>query len=78
MRRILLASASIVAFAGAAAAQEETTTGIIFSGDAELGEPDETLRSGTGRMWVGTKERSDGWRGGWWIRFKAWWHRIFY
>lgn len=42
MRRILLASASIVAFAGAAAAQEETTTGIIFSGDAELGFNDAT------------------------------------
>ena len=47
------------------------------SGDAEQGEPDETLRAGTGRMWVGTKERSDGWRGGWWVRFKAWWRRVF-
>ena len=42
MRRILLTSASIVAFAGAAAAQEETPTGIIFSGDAALGFNDAT------------------------------------
>ena len=47
------------------------------SGDAEMGEPEETLRAGTGRMWVGARERSDGWRGGWWTRFKAWWHRVF-
>ncbi len=37
MKRILLASASIVAFAGAAAAQDDLPTGIIFGGDASLG-----------------------------------------
>ncbi len=37
MKRILLASASIVAFAGAAAAESHSTSGITFSGDATLG-----------------------------------------
>ena len=37
MTRILLASASILAFAGAAAAQDDTPTGIIFGGDASFG-----------------------------------------
>lgn len=49
MRRILLASASIVAFAGAAAAQdEENPTGIIFSGDASLGFNDATAGDAEG------------------------------
>ncbi len=37
MTRILLASASILAFAGAAAAQDDQPTGIIFGGDASFG-----------------------------------------
>jgi opacity protein-like surface antigen len=37
MTRILLASASILAFAGAAAAQDESSEAIIFNGDASFG-----------------------------------------
>ncbi len=37
MTRILLASVSILAFAGAAAAQDDQPTGIIFGGDASFG-----------------------------------------
>lgn len=35
------------------------------------------LRSGTGRMWVGTQERAAGWAGAGWYRFKRWWRRLF-
>jgi hypothetical protein len=35
------------------------------------------VRSGTGRMWVGTEERAPGWIGGRWFRFKRWWRRVF-
>lgn len=37
MTRILLASASLLAFAGVAAAQDDVQTGIIFGGDASFG-----------------------------------------
>jgi hypothetical protein len=35
------------------------------------------VRSGTGRIWIGTEERNDGWMGGTWFRFKRWWRRLF-
>ncbi|KAL7420567.1 hypothetical protein Q5752_004518 [Cryptotrichosporon argae] len=35
------------------------------------------VRSGTGRMWVGTEPRAPGWPGGAWFRFKRWWRRLF-
>ncbi|MEL6550612.1 MAG: porin [Pseudomonadota bacterium] len=41
MKRILLASTAIVAFAGAAAADGHATDGVSFSGDAEFGYNDE-------------------------------------
>lgn len=34
------------------------------------------LRIGTGVLWIGLKERSSGWQGGWWQRFKLWWRRL--
>lgn len=52
-------------------------------GDIEegMGDVPEEVRSevrfGTGVMWPGSKERSDGWQGGWWERFKMWWRRVF-
>ena len=48
MKSILLASASIVAFAGAASAQEEVATGIIFGGDASFGFNDATAGDADG------------------------------
>lgn len=35
------------------------------------------VRIGTGSMWIGTMERSDGWRGSLWQRFIQWWRRLF-
>jgi len=35
------------------------------------------IRFGTGTMWVSSKQRSDGYRGGWWTRFVLWWRRLF-
>ena len=32
---------------------------------------------GTGSMWVSSKRRSDGWKGGWWSRFVLWLTRLF-
>lgn len=50
--------------------------------DIEEGEYDESegvrneIRIGTGVLWIGTRERSGNWRGGWWERFKAWWRGL--
>jgi len=49
--------------------------------DLEEGE-DETpegkrIHFGTGSMWVSSKERADGWNGGWWTRFILWWRHLF-
>lgn len=35
------------------------------------------VRFGTGSMWVSSKQRGDGWEGGWWTRFMLWWKRLF-
>ncbi|KAK0454970.1 hypothetical protein EV421DRAFT_467395 [Armillaria borealis] len=35
------------------------------------------IRFGTGCMWVGSRQRSDGWRGSWWSRFISWWKEAF-
>lgn len=32
---------------------------------------------GTGRMFVGDKQRREGWKGSWWHRFTGWWRRLF-
>lgn len=48
MKRILLASASIVAFAGAAAADGHATSGITFSGSADLGFNDDAQGDNNG------------------------------
>ncbi|PFH53834.1 hypothetical protein AMATHDRAFT_54369 [Amanita thiersii Skay4041] len=32
---------------------------------------------GTGSFWVSSKERGEGWDGGWWGRFVAWWRSTF-
>lgn len=36
-----------------------------------------TAWSGTGRMWVGAKEREAGWKGTGWERFCEWWRSLF-
>lgn len=35
------------------------------------------VRSGTGRLWIGSEERDAGWMGSRWFRFKRWWRRLF-
>jgi len=49
--------------------------------DLEVGEevsaPVGEIRIGTGRMWVSALRRTEGWEGGWWTKFKNWWHRLF-
>ncbi|KIM74344.1 hypothetical protein PILCRDRAFT_707498 [Piloderma croceum F 1598] len=51
------------------------------SPDIEEGEDDQVegkeIRFGTGSMWVSSKQRSDGFEGGWWTRFVLWWRRLF-
>jgi len=48
----------------------------IEEGDEEGGEAKQ-IRFGTGTMWISSKERSDGWEGGWWTRFILWWRKLF-
>ncbi|RDB25424.1 hypothetical protein Hypma_007740 [Hypsizygus marmoreus] len=48
----------------------------IEEGDDEGGEGKRVL-FGTGSMWVTSRQRADGWEGGWWTRFILWWRRIF-
>jgi hypothetical protein len=36
------------------------------------------IRFGTGRVWVGARQRTSGYRGGIWERFVAWCRRIFF
>jgi hypothetical protein len=48
----------------------------IEEGEEERGEGKE-IRYGTGSMWVSAKQRSDGYKGGWWTRFSLWWRRLF-
>ncbi|TDL25916.1 hypothetical protein BD410DRAFT_783902 [Rickenella mellea] len=45
--------------------------------DEMLNDGRDEVRFGTGVMWIGIKERADGWQGGWWERFVAWWRRVF-
>lgn len=49
--------------------------------DIEEGEDDgiegKQIHFGTGSMWISTKQRSDGWEGGWWTIFMLWWRRTF-
>jgi len=49
--------------------------------DIEEGEDDgaegRTIRFGTGTIWVSSKQRCQGWEGGWWERLMIWWRRIF-
>ncbi|KAF7984225.1 hypothetical protein HWV62_16030 [Athelia sp. TMB] len=48
----------------------------IEQGEDERGEGKE-IRFGTGSMWVGSKQRAEGFEGGWWTRLKLWWRRTF-
>jgi hypothetical protein len=43
--------------------------------DGEI--PRETIRHGTGMMWIGNLERDEGWGGSLWERFIGWWRRVF-
>jgi hypothetical protein len=47
--------------------------------DAEgsAGDDESAIRVGTGRIWATERERSPGWAGSWWVRFKLWWKRLF-
>ena len=47
----------------------------VEEGDEEGGEG-MRIRVGTGSMWIGTKERSEGWEGGWWAKFVNWFRRV--
>lgn len=51
-------------------------TADIEEGEEERGEGKE-IRYGTGSMWVSAKQRSDGYKGGWWTQFVLWWRRLF-
>lgn len=42
-----------------------------------VGAERETLRHGTGMLWLGDRARSPGWRSSWWQRLLSWWHRVF-
>ncbi|KAH9040122.1 hypothetical protein EDB85DRAFT_1927108 [Lactarius pseudohatsudake] len=35
------------------------------------------IEIGTGKMWLSTRVRAEGWEGNWWTKFKNWWHRLF-
>ncbi|KZT42428.1 hypothetical protein SISSUDRAFT_980023 [Sistotremastrum suecicum HHB10207 ss-3] len=45
--------------------------------DEGEGTDPEDIRCGTGRIWIGSEERGEGWNGGWWTRFVDWWKRLF-
>jgi hypothetical protein len=49
--------------------------------DLEVGqsiaEEGKEVSCGTGRMFVGDKQRREGWKGSWWHRFTGWWRRLF-
>ncbi|KAF9233326.1 hypothetical protein BU15DRAFT_90395 [Melanogaster broomeanus] len=47
----------------------------IEEAEEERGEGKE-IRCGTGSMWISSKQRSDGYKGGWWTRFVLWWRRL--
>lgn len=50
----------------------------LEAGAEELvGTERETLRHGTGMIWVGDRLRSPGWKSSWWHRLLSWWHRMF-
>lgn len=42
-----------------------------------MSEPPMDIRVGTGRMWLGTDIRLEGWKGGMWSRLRDWLRRIF-
>lgn len=48
----------------------------IEEGEEVRGEGKE-ICFGTGSMWVSAKQRSDGYKGGWWTRLVLWWRRLF-
>jgi hypothetical protein len=35
------------------------------------------IQIGTGKMWISTQPRVEGWEGNWWTKIKNWWHRLF-
>ncbi|KAF8623094.1 hypothetical protein AX15_006505 [Amanita polypyramis BW_CC] len=35
------------------------------------------IHFGTGLFWISSKERNNGWQGGWWSRFVLWWKSTF-
>lgn len=47
----------------------------IEEGDNERGEGKE-IQFGTGSMWVSSRQREDGFEGGWWTRFVLWLRRL--
>jgi hypothetical protein len=42
----------------------------------DIAEQRKDVTCGTGRMWVGSQQRREGWRGSWWQRFIGWWRRL--
>ncbi|KAI0048264.1 hypothetical protein FA95DRAFT_1491123 [Auriscalpium vulgare] len=46
-------------------------------GDEEMLPVEDELRFGTGKMWRSGLQRSGDRAGGWWVRFKLWWKRLF-
>lgn len=44
--------------------------------EGSLQDENKRLKVGTGTIWVGRQPRTDGWQGGWWIRFKLWLQRL--
>jgi len=45
--------------------------------EAEEEREGKEIRYGTGSMWVSAKQRSNGYKGGWWTRLVLWWRRVF-
>ncbi|KAJ7496090.1 hypothetical protein B0H11DRAFT_883840 [Mycena galericulata] len=43
----------------------------------DVGGEARVLRFGTGTMRVSSLQRSDGWEGSWWTRFRLWWKQLF-
>jgi hypothetical protein len=43
----------------------------------DMAEEGRRIHFGTGSMWISSKDRVNGWGGGWWTRFLLWWRRLF-
>ena len=55
----------------------------VASSEIQLGDPErgdlqqQSIRIGTGTMWIGGRVRSAGYHGNWWTRFKLWLRTLF-